>query len=74
MTERLIKKTPTVVTANGEKIPYVRIEQVTKRFDKFVAVDSVDLVINKGEIFRLSGSSGCGKSTLLSFRRFFRTH
>lgn len=44
---------------------YVRIQKVTKTFDNYVAVDSVDLTIKKGEIFGLLGSSGSGKSTLL---------
>jgi putrescine transport system ATP-binding protein len=44
---------------------YVRLENVTKRFGDFVAVDSVSLSIFKGEIFCLLGGSGCGKTTLL---------
>lgn len=44
---------------------YVRIEDIRKEFDGFVAVDDVSFSIRKGEIFALLGASGCGKSTLL---------
>lgn len=43
----------------------VKIDRVTKQFDETLAVDTVSLTINKGEIFALLGGSGSGKSTLL---------
>ncbi len=45
--------------------PYVRIEQVSKKFGEFVAVDKVSLDIYHKELFCLLGGSGCGKTTLL---------
>ena len=43
----------------------IRIENVTKRFGSFVAVDNASLEIAEGEFFALLGPSGCGKTTLL---------
>jgi len=43
----------------------IRIENVTKRFDNFVAVDNVSMTIEDQEFVVLLGPSGCGKTTLL---------
>lgn len=40
-------------------------KNLTKRFGDFVAVDHVNLKIQKGEIFGFLGSNGCGKSTTM---------
>ncbi|MEQ9691080.1 MAG: ABC transporter ATP-binding protein [Bauldia litoralis] len=38
---------------------------LTKSFDDFVAVQSIDLAIPAGSFFSILGPSGCGKTTLL---------
>jgi putrescine transport system ATP-binding protein len=46
-------------------IPYIRFENITKRFGDFTAVDDLTLNVFQREFFALLGASGCGKSTLL---------
>jgi putrescine transport system ATP-binding protein len=53
--------------------PYLRIENVTKRFGDFVAVNDVSLNVQRGEIFCLLGGSGSGKTTLLRMLAGFET-
>ena len=43
----------------------LEIQDVSRRFGDFTAVDGVSLAIEAGEFFTLLGPSGCGKTTLL---------
>lgn len=44
----------------------VRIENLTKKFRDFIAVDNVNLNIEEGEIYGLLGPNGAGKSTMIN--------
>jgi putrescine transport system ATP-binding protein len=46
-------------------VPFIRFENVTKRFGDFVAVKDLTLNIYEKEFFSLLGPSGCGKTTLM---------
>src|SRR4051794_41754427 len=41
------------------------LEAVHKRFERFIALHSVSLQVQQGEMLCLLGPSGCGKATLL---------
>ena len=43
----------------------VKIEDVSMRFNDFIALDEINMDIKKGEFFSILGPSGCGKTTLL---------
>ena len=46
-------------------MPEIKLEHVTKRFEKFVAVDDLNLHIDEHDFITLLGPSGCGKTTTL---------
>ena len=43
----------------------IKVKNLTKTFNDFVAVDSISFDVKKGEIFGLLGPNGAGKSTTL---------
>src|ERR1700685_4635758 len=43
----------------------VEVENITKRFGDFVAVDGLEFSVGHGEVFGLLGPNGAGKSTLI---------
>lgn len=45
--------------------PVIEARSLTKRYGLQVAVDSLDLTINKGEVFGLLGPNGAGKTTTI---------
>src|SRR5208282_1409297 len=46
-------------------MPALEVDNLTKRFGDFVAVDALNFSVDHGEIFGLLGPNGAGKSTLI---------
>jgi iron(III) transport system ATP-binding protein len=46
-------------------LTFLRLENLTKRFDRTVAVDRLSLALERGEMLALLGPSGSGKTTTL---------
>nr|PZN33831.1 MAG: hypothetical protein DIU67_05960 [Actinomycetota bacterium] len=51
--------------AENEGIPAVELQNVTKKFGEFTAVDDLSLTIGENTFFAMLGPSGCGKTTTL---------
>ncbi|RAP38824.1 ABC transporter [Candidatus Marinamargulisbacteria bacterium SCGC AAA071-K20] len=45
--------------------PHLKCKELSKRFDKKIVLNGLDLEVNREEIVSILGPSGCGKSTLL---------
>ena len=45
--------------------PFLRIENLWKKFGTFTALREISLTVNEGELICFLGPSGCGKTTLL---------
>jgi ribose transport system ATP-binding protein len=52
-------------TAEKSEMPLLEMKNITKIFPGVVALDSIDLCINKGEAHVLLGENGAGKSTMI---------
>jgi len=58
---------------NAPTTPLLRVENLTKQFNGFTAVDSVSLDIHQGDIHALIGPNGAGKTTFFNLlTRFLR--
>lgn len=44
---------------------FIKIDNLTKKFNNLVAVNNLSFQVNKGELICILGPSGCGKTTVL---------
>ena len=44
---------------------YIQLNHVMKKFGDVIAIEDLNLSIEKGECFSMLGPSGCGKTTTL---------
>ena len=45
--------------------PVVKVENLSKKFGKFIATNAISFEVNKGEIFGFLGANGAGKTTAM---------
>ena len=63
----MIQPAPTLpeVGSQQSRQAIIRVSRFVKRYKKHIAVDGLDLTVNKGEIYGLIGPDGAGKSSLM---------
>jgi len=52
-------------TLNNNKEPAITVNNLTKKFGDFTAVDEISFEVGKGEIFGFLGANGAGKTTAM---------
>lgn len=65
MVSRFIDPLPSFIMMRNKKVSFLEIKSLRKEFDQFLAVEQLDLAVEKGEFVSLLGPSGCGKTTTL---------
>lgn len=60
-------------TGSSSVVPALKLENITRVFGGFTAVDDISFQVEQGEFVTLLGPSGCGKSTLLRMIGGFET-
>ena len=46
-------------------MPYLELNNISKKYGNTLALDRVNLYVEKGEFVCILGPSGCGKSTIM---------
>ena len=57
---------PSTSTPPSQQAAWAELRSVTKRYDKIVALDELDLEVRPGELLAVLGPNGAGKSTAIS--------
>jgi len=50
----------------GEILPFLEMDNISKRFGDVVANDDISIDVNRGEVHALLGENGAGKTTLMN--------
>src|SRR3990167_6982228 len=53
--------------------PLIKVENLTKKYGDFTAVNSISFAVEKGEIFGILGPNGAGKTTTLEMMEGLKT-
>jgi putative spermidine/putrescine transport system ATP-binding protein len=58
---------------SDEKMSFLTLQHISKKYGEFTAIEQIDLEIERGEFLSLLGPSGCGKTTTLQMIAGFVT-